>query len=177
MRFDRITDTQHEMYKKAMELYANSFPMHEQREAKSQAAILGDSEYHFALAYDDDTFVGEALYWEWDGYIYVEHLCILSEMRNKAYGGKVLELLAAENKKVILEIDPPVDDISIRRRGFYERSGFIENPYAHVHPPYHRGYKGHELVVMSSPSAISPDMFGKFTDYLKNTVMKGCTDK
>ena len=123
MRFDRITDTQHEMYKKAMELYANSFPLHEQREAKSQATILGDDEYHFALAYDGDTFVGEALYWEWDGYIYVEHLCILPEMRNKAYGGKVLELLAAENKKVILEIDPPVDDISIRRRGFYERSG------------------------------------------------------
>ena len=29
---------------------------------------------------------------------------------------------------MILEIDPPVDDISIRRRGFYERSGFVENP-------------------------------------------------
>ena len=99
MRFERITDTQHEMYKRAMVLYADSFPLHEQREAKSQAAILGDSEYHFALAYDDDTFVGEALYWEWDGYIYAEHLCILSEMRNKAYGSKVLELLA-----VILEI-------------------------------------------------------------------------
>lgn len=99
MRFDRITDTQHEMYKKAMELYANSFPLHEQCEAKSQASILGDSEYHFALAYDGETFVGEVLYWEWDGYIYAEHLCILSEMRNKAYGGKVLELLAAENKR------------------------------------------------------------------------------
>ena len=127
MRFERITDTGHEMYKKAMELYADSFPPHEQREAKSQAAILGDDEYHFALACDGDTFVGEALYWEWDGYIYIEHLCILPEMRNKAYGGKVLELLAVKNKKVILEIDPPVDDISIRRRGFYERSGFTEN--------------------------------------------------
>ena len=62
MRFDRITDTQHEMYKKAMELYANSFPLHEQCEAKSQASILGDSEYHFALAYDGETFVGEVLY-------------------------------------------------------------------------------------------------------------------
>ena len=126
MRFERITDTQHEMYKRAMVLYADSFPLHEQREAQSQASILGDSEYHFALAYDGETFVGEVLYWEWDGYIYVEHLCILSEMRNKAYGGKVLELLAAENKKVILEIDPPVDDISIRRRGFYERSASLK---------------------------------------------------
>lgn len=172
MRFERITDTQHEMYKRAMVLYADSFPLHEQREAKSQAAILGDSEYHFALAYDDDTFVGEALYWEWDGYIYAEHLCILSEMRNKAYGGKVLELLAAENKKVILEIDPPVDDISIRRRGFYERSGFAENPYAHVHPPYHRGYKGHELVVMSRPGKLSAAEYNCFRDYLNGHVMK-----
>ena len=35
MRFERITDTQHEMYKKAMVLYADSFPPHEQREAVS----------------------------------------------------------------------------------------------------------------------------------------------
>ena len=172
MRFERITDTQHEMYKKAMVLYADSFPPHEQREAKSQAAILGDDEYHFALAYDDDSFVGEALYWEWASYIYVEHLCILPEMRNKAYGGKVLELLAAKNKKVILEIDPPVDDISVRRRGFYERSGFVENSYAHVHPPYHRGNKGHELVVMSYPGALSPEEYDCFRDYLNGHVMK-----
>lgn len=116
--------------------------------------------------------MGEVLYWEWDGYIYAEHLCILSEMRNKAYGGKVLELLAAENKKVILEIDPPVDDISIRRRGFYERSGFAENPYAHVHPPYHRGYKGHELVVMSRPGKLSAAEYNCFRDYLNGHVMK-----
>ena len=143
MRFERITDTGHEMYKKAMELYADSFPMHEQREAKSQAAILGDDEYHFALAYDGDTFVGE-----------------------------VLELLAAGNKKVILEIDPPVDDISIRRRGFYERSGFAENPYAHVHPPYHRGNKGHELVVMSRPGKLSAEEYDRFRGYLNGHVMK-----
>lgn len=172
MRFERITDTQHEMYKRAMVLYADSFPLHEQREAQSQASILGDSEYHFALAYDGETFVGEVLYWEWDGYIYVEHLCILPEMRNKAYGSKVLELLAAENKKVILEIDPPVDDISICRRGFYERSGFIENPYAHVHPPYHRGNKGHELVVMSRPGKLSAAEYNCFRDYLNGHVMK-----
>ena len=172
MRFERVTDTGHEMYKKAMEMYADSFPMHEQREAKSQAAILGDDEYHFALAYDGVTFVGEALYWKWDSYIYVEHLCILPEMRNKAYGGKVLELLAAENKKVVLEIDPPVDDISIRRRGFYERSGFAENPYAHVHPPYHRGNKGHELVVMSRPGQLSPEEYDLFRDYLNGHVMR-----
>ena len=88
-----------------------------------------------------------------------------------------LEALCAQCGLVILEIDPPVDEISIRRKGFYERAGYAENPFFHVHPPYHKGMEGHELVVMSSPSAISPDMFGKFTDYLKNTVMKGCADK
>jgi len=44
-----------------------------------------------------------------------------------------------------------VDEIARRRKGFYERCGYAENPYPHVHPPYHCGNKGHELVVMSAP--------------------------
>ena len=35
------------------------------------------------------------------------------------------------------EIDPPTGDISRRRKGFYERGGFVENPYPHIRPPYH----------------------------------------
>ena len=73
------------------------------------------------------------------------------------HGGKIcpLALLAAEGKPVILEIDPPVDDLSHRRQGFYERAGYHANPYAHVHPPYHAANRGHALVVMSYPGALT----------------------
>lgn len=42
-----------------------------------------------------------------ESFLYIEHFCILP-------------------KTLMLEIDPPKDDISKRRKGFYERSGFTE---------------------------------------------------
>ncbi len=42
----------------------------------------------------------------------------------------------------------------------------------HIHPPYHHGNTGHELVVMSSPKMLTPDEYGRFNLYLQNTVMK-----
>ena len=63
MRFERLTSPQHPLYKRAMALYADSFPPHEQRENASQLRILGDEAYRFNLIYDENTFVGLALCW------------------------------------------------------------------------------------------------------------------
>ena len=172
MQLERLTNESHPMYKRALELYRISFPLHEQREATSQVKVLSDDEYYFSLIYDDNVFVGLVLFWEADKFVYVEHFCIFPEMRNKKYGQKVLELLGQYGKTVILEIDPPVDAISVRRKGFYERSGFVENPYSHMHPPYHRGNKGHNLVIMSFPDKIEQDEYDFFKHYLDHHVME-----
>lgn len=172
MRLEPLTSAEHERYHEALNLYRVSFPHHEQREPASQIKILDDEEYHFYLLYDEDLFVGLALCWETETYIYVEHFCILPELRNKTYGEKGLALLGRKGKTVILEIDPPVDAISLRRKGFYERCGFVANPYPHVHPPYHEGNSGHELVVMSCPMAISQEEYDRFNHHLVHRVMK-----
>lgn len=171
MHFERLVDHNHTMYETAMKLYGISFPAHEQREAASQERILHDGDYIFNLIYDEGTFVGLALCWESVSFIYVEHFCILPEMRNKKYGQRALEYLGQRGKTVILEIDPPVDPISIRRKGFYERCGFVDNPYAHTHPPYHKGNKGHDLVVMSLPAGILREEYEEFKNYLEKRVM------
>ncbi|WP_341479213.1 GNAT family N-acetyltransferase [Intestinimonas butyriciproducens] len=139
MNLERITNPSHPMYKPALELYQISFPPHEQREMLSQNTILQDSHYHFDLICDAGIFVGLVLYWERADYIYIEHFCIAPEMRNRQYGQKLLSLLKERKKRLLLEIDPPIDAIAVRRKGFYERCGFVENPYHHIHPPYHRG--------------------------------------
>lgn len=172
MLLKRITHPEHPMYHEALKLYQISFPYHEQRESISQEKILSDDEYHFSLIYDEDIFVGLILYWECDGFIYVEHFCILPEMRNKQYGQKTLSLLMEQHKTLLLEIDPPVDSISKRRKGFYERCGFMENSFGHIHPPYHKENKGHNLVIMTCPEKISQDVFDTFSQYLNNKVMK-----
>ena len=171
LRFERVTDPAHGMYEQALRLYQISFPGHEQREAASQAEILRDHEYHFELIYDGNVFVGLMLYWAAGDFIYVEHFCILPEMRNRKYGKRALELLEQQGKTVILEIDPPIDEVSRSRKGFYERSGFVENPYPHIHPPYHKENSGHELLIMSYPTEITQAEYDRFHHYLERHVM------
>lgn len=172
MHFERLTTETHPLYKEASALYGISFPPHEQRETASQRRILSDPAYHFDLIFDENTFVGEVLYWETERFIYIEHYCMLPEMRGKGYGKAALDALKLKNKTLILEIDPPVDDISRRRKHFYERCGFKENPYPHVHPPYHKGNHGHDLVILSCPNPITQAEYNAFAAYLNHTVMQ-----
>ena len=169
MELVRITNIQHLLYQKAMNLYKISFPYHEQRESFSQSQILNQNEYHFDVLCDNGNFVGELLYWSIGDFLYIEHFCILPTMRNKQYGQRALALF--QEKILILEIDPPKDEISLRRKAFYERCGFAENSYHHIHPPYHKENSGHELIVMSSPRTLIEREYDVFNNYLQNVIM------
>ena len=170
MEITRITDPAAPLYREAMALYGISFPLHEQRETPSQTAVLGNDAYYFDVVCDADQFVGEILYWDLGGAYYIEHFCVVPALRNKHYGQKILQ--AYQHMPLILEIDPPVDALSLRRKSFYERCGFVENPYPHVHPPYHAGNKGHDLVVMSRPDRLSAQEYDQFRTFLQAVVMK-----
>ena len=72
---------------------------------------------------------------------------------------------------MILEIDPPVDAISCRRKEFYEREWFCRKPLSSCPSPYHRGNTGHSLVLMSYPQKIAQEGYGLFRRYLERRVM------
>lgn len=113
MQIDRLTSASHPLYPQAMELYAQSFPLREQREALSQAAILQEEAYHFGLIRDGERFVGLVLYWEMENCLYIEHFCILPALRGQRYGQRLLELLAEQDKTLVLEIDPLLQDQAV----------------------------------------------------------------
>ena len=83
------------LFERAMTLYRMSFPYHEQREPEAQKRILSDPAYHFNCVFDGETWVGLLLTWETDDFVYVEHFCILPQLRGAGYGSRALELLAA----------------------------------------------------------------------------------
>lgn len=89
-------------------------------------------------------------------------------------GTEAIELLAGEDKPVILEIDQPVDEISRRRQAFYKRAGFATNSHAHVHPLYCPENPGHALVVMARPHPLTKGEYAAFAAYLSDVVMKDC---
>ena len=179
MKFKRLTSAAGADFESAFALYGVSFPIHEQRLIESQRSIMTHPEYLFDLIYDDSgEWCGDMLYWETADFIYVEHFCILPERRGQRCGQRALELLGEKGKTVILEIDPPSDKTSVRRKGFYERCGYHANPFAHVHPPYRAGFDGHghRLVIMSYPRELSQDEYDRFNEYLKNVVMRQAAD-
>lgn len=174
MELSRLTDDRSELFARAMALYGNSFPVHEQRESASQRRCMVLPDYHFDLIWDEDRWAGEILYWETEDFLYVEHFCTVPEVRGQGCGRRALDCLFRKGKTVILEIDPPEDALSVRRKGFYERAGFAVNRFAHVHPPYHAGYAGHALVVLSWPQALTEQDYRRFDAYLRGRVMHHC---
>ncbi len=177
MEFKRLTAADGKTYdettyEKAMQLYATSFPKHEQREEASRKAIMSDADYHFECIYDGDIWAGVMLYWETESFIYIEHLCIFHDKRNNHYGEKALGYLASQtDKKIILEIDPPVTNIALMRKDFYEHCGYKRNPFPHLHPAYHAGNEPHRLIIMSYPAILKQEEYDSFKKYLDTRVM------
>lgn len=167
----RLSSASHPLYPRARALYEESFPLHEQRVPSSQQAVLADEAYHFDLLFEGELFLGLSLYWEAPDFFYVEHFCIDPALRGQRYGRRALDLLGQKGKPVILEIDPPEDGPSLRRKAFYERAGYRANGFAHVHPPYQPGRPGHRLLVLSYPDALSAALYGRFSAYLQQHVM------
>ncbi|EGT3615749.1 GNAT family N-acetyltransferase [Clostridium perfringens] len=171
MKFIRINSND-EYFNKAMEIYKVSFPIFEQRTMKDQIEALQDKDYHFDVIYDEDKMVGILLYWDMNEYKYIEHFAIDSSLRGKNYGSRVLKEFCKHNKNVILEIDPPIDEVSIKRLNFYLKLGFKLQDFNHVHPSYRKECKSHSLKIMTFNEDISKEDYDTFNKLLKKNVMK-----
>lgn len=147
----------------AYRLYEASFPPCERRSERDCAAVLGDDRLHAECVFDGERFAGLIFWWQaGDGWAYLEHLAVDPALRGRSYGARMLRDLRARVGRVVLEIEPPEDDISRRRRGFYERNGFVYNAYDYIHPSYSQPPRPHRLVVMSAPAALAPAAFEAF---------------
>ena len=187
MEWIRLTDVNNDYFKGVWAIYEQSFPIFEQRLLSDQEKAMQHEDFHFMAIVENQNVIAMMGYWDFQtakqlsptaGVIkgqqlqYVEHLAVHPSMRGRQIGTKVLNQLAEKGKTIILEIDPPVDNISINRLHFYEKVGFKLNDYDHVHPPYRQGYHGHDLKILSYGQTISDETFKEFNHYLKNTVMQ-----
>ncbi len=173
MNLIRVTDAKSNEFAEAFEIYKSSFPIYEQRRLKDQIDALSDEDYYFEIVKDDEnTVLGILLSWKNEDFVYVEHLAILQSARGKNIGTRILEhLKQKESLPIILEIDPPVDEISIKRKGFYENLGFEMLDKAHLHPVFIKGYEPYDLKVFSYPK-IDDQMYEKYNIFLFNRVMQ-----
>ena len=165
----------------AWDLYEESFPRCERWNAQGYDRAFGDPRFEADGIWRGEEFIGILFHWNAGAYRYVEHLAVSPALRGQNMGSKALTAFCRKVGRVILEIDPPVDDISIRRRHFYERLGFVANPYEYIHPSFRKPFTPHQLILMSYPGplhttkpAASRTSYGRRCSAIRSTKPPRC---
>lgn len=155
----------------AAALYRDAFPRKERRSGEDHLRALVDPAFEADGIWCGEVFVGILYHWHTEAWYYIEHLAISPALRGQNMGSAVLAAFS-EGRRVVLEIDPPVDEISIRRLHFYQRSGFVRNPQLYIHPSFRQPFTPHRLVLMSRPAPLTNDEAREFADFIRETVLR-----
>ena len=147
-------------FEEIWEIYVEAFPIDERRSRQSQWRLFNTAQYKIVPYHKNKCLVGFMGIWEFSRFTFIEHFAVKKEFRGSGYGTEMLnELLKDDNRKIILEVEPPEDEIAQRRIGFYQRNGFFLNPYAYVQPPYEDGQNPLTLLLMSFPNPLTREAF------------------
>lgn len=136
--------------REASQLYESSFPYAERRPTQQWLLKYQSSDiFKIDAIIINGEFDGFISYWLMDSFIYVEHFATMPQCRGKGIGGCVIELFRNKVKcPIVLEVEPPADDVSRRRIGFYKRHGFHQLSQAYMQPSYHEGGSSFPLQIM-----------------------------
>ncbi len=149
----------------------SSFPRDEYRTYEGQKALLGKSEYNLLGLFDGETLKGFIAVWKFDYVTFIEHFAVSEKYRNEGLGSKILGEIAENSDKIIcLEVEPPKDEMSIRRIEFYKRNGFYFNDYPYVQPAMAKGKKEIPLFIMTANRGVTEGEFEKIKDELYRRV-------
>jgi ribosomal protein S18 acetylase RimI-like enzyme len=138
-----------------LKLYTQAFPEAERRvyDSEGELALFMASHknmFHIDSIYIEHRWVGFISYWTFAEYTYIEHFAITESTRGSGIGNCILRSMCNEHNNMILEVEPPVDDISRKRISFYERHGFRCNKYFNYRQPsYAYGLPEVEMELMS----------------------------
>lgn len=116
------------------------------QEDKMRPVPAQESKMPHVPAHDGEPHPGDAsitderamlCYWHFDTFIYVEYLAVDPTLRGGGIGRRIMERLVSDSMlPVILEVEPPTDQLTTRRVAFYQRLGFQLLPDPYVQPSY-----------------------------------------
>ncbi len=174
MEFLKITPDDIKRHDKVWKLYEESFPVAERRKLADHVRACEDNRFFPMSAWEGSELIGILFYWEWDSYRYLEYLAVNPDLRSKGYGSELLQYLRECDCTIILEIDPLINELSVRRLQFYERAGFALTPYRFVHLPYRLEAESQELLILSYPKMITKEQHNDFLQFVDERVILYC---
>ncbi len=149
-------------FSRIYEIMTESFPYDEIRSFEGQKNLLLKEEYQILAFAEGDNIMGFIALWQFPNYNFIEHFAIDKKFRNKGLGSKIIkDFIKQSDKKTILDVEPPNDDLCKRRIEFYKKEGFILHDFDYVMPAYSENQNDVRLLVMCTEN-MSNDDFDNF---------------
>jgi hypothetical protein len=153
-------------------LYSEAFPENERRTPEGlRHQCLNEKECSVNLIKGGDKVLGLCIFWKLSSFSFVEHMAIFPEMRGMQAGEKTLDILRnLLPAPVILEVEPPEDEMSRRRINFYVRNGFYLHDLIYIQPSYHGEKHGPELRLMTTQAEITNLALSDYVQVIRTKV-------
>ncbi|MGE4214386.1 MAG: GNAT family N-acetyltransferase [Anaerotignaceae bacterium] len=150
------------------EIMDKAFPNTEMRTYEGQKKVFEKPEYSVLMNEEKTAFIA---LWDFHEAVYIEHFAVKDSTRGNGTGEKMIrEFLHTVKGKVFLEVEPPEGEIARRRIGFYERIGFVLNPYYYLQPPYRLDEEATQLRIMTYGKGIDKKQFNEYKNLLYSRV-------
>lgn len=136
---ERITESDSPLLAELLPTYLEAFPPNERRDEKQLKRLIREnSSMYFNAVFFDAKLAGLFVYWDMDGFFFLEHLAILPNARNHKVGQKVLSWAAINLKGIrLMEVEPSgSSEFSDRRIEFYQRNGYKVLDKSYQQPSY-----------------------------------------
>lgn len=150
-----------------------SFPVDERRTMENQKKLFLEEKYELLGCKKEGKMLSFFAVWQFEDFLFIEHFAVDKEARNGGLGAVMLSnLQKMNNKKIILEVEPPADELTKRRVAFYERNGFCLNDYFYMQPAMDEDTKPIPLKIMSYPKELSRNEFEAVREELYRSVYR-----
>ena len=141
-----------------------SFPEEEYRSYENQKKLLSNPNYFIFSKFDEtNNLIGIICFWRLKNLTFIEHFAINPSKRGKGIGSKMLkDFISRETVlPIILEVETPKTEISLKRINFYKRTGFKLNKYKYFQMPLREYSLPIEMYLMSYPTELTLETFEK----------------
>ena len=138
LKMEAVT-TAHPRYQFIEDLLNLAFPRQDRRDdARQRHETDHNPLFTPYLISENGQEIGLLTLWRFPGFTYAEHLATLPSLRGKGLGQRVMEKLINDSSlPIVLEVEPPTDELKQRRIGFYQRCGFMLWEHrTYMQPPY-----------------------------------------
>ena len=156
-------------------LMQEAFPPAERRTDEEFRQLFSHPQVQILCAREGEQLHGFLFLWVLRDFVFVENFAIQPASRNLGLGSAMLSHLKEQfHLPVILEVEPPEDELTRRRVAFYERNGFCLNTCEYYLPCLHKAIdRSVQLNIMSSPEPLPENSCQAVIEELYGTVYQG----